>query len=783
MWPTQRLRSLTTGLLIGIGAGLLTYAHVFDRLEASTKDLRFRMRGQRFAAPGIVTIGVQDKCMEREHCGPLPWSRRMWAEAVRKLKLEGARVIAFDIFFADASPDSEADAEFARAIRDAGNVVLPVFSPEGLQIDNQRGGAFRIGSFKGNVEALQREAAAVGHINILRDADGICRVIPVALDGDSGRVWHLSVVGASQYLGPGAAPVIARGQLILGTRRFDLAGGSQLPINFYGLGKDNPTATFLPFHALMEDRFAPGLFRDKLVVIGQAAPGLKNADIVTTPFGEAYGLNVQAETMTTLLSGIGVRMWGSLQVVAFLAFIGTLSGVALGGKRLYWTLSGLPLLLLGVMFFALMILAVRSTMIPLVPAVVVVLVTFVVSLGLGHFSHSREAQRYQKALEKLQAAEQYINEMFSPRAGERQTPRVPGAETVATQRRIASATPTVVLNSVGGALGAAGGYIYLRRGDKFTLAASYGPVQPPGRAEEASFYQQLAEYHARENRPLAASDPSAPDFVKRNESRGSFLSVRLALGEELVGFVTFYGPARTGLLDHGRFTAQELTLVITMTPHVLVALENARLHSDMQDLWLQSTRALVQTIEAKDPYTRGHSERAATYGALAARNLGLNDAECEIVTMTGVLHDIGKIGISEGILMKPGRLTDEEFAVIKTHPDRGVDIIQPMVKLDFLLGGIKHHHERFDGRGYPDGLKGAQIPLVARILGVADTFDAMTTDRPYRKRFTYQQVTELLISEKASQFDPEVTDAFAGAVTEEDFIVCRRAQEEVPEIH
>jgi len=172
-----------------------------------------------------------------------------------------------------------------------------------------------------------------------------------------------------------------------------------------------------------------------------------------------------------------------------------------------------------------------------------------------------------------------------------------------------------------------------------------------------------------------------------------------------------------------------------------------------------AVRALVAAIEAKDEYTRGHSERVTEYALTMARHFDLKDDRINTLELAGFLHDIGKIAVPESILHKPGRLTDEEFEVIKQHPRTGHDILRQMEGTEALAEVVLHHHERWDGKGYPEGLTGSDIPLLSRLLAVADTFDAMGSKRPYRDRIVQSAVLDEIKRNAGSQFDPEVAEA------------------------
>lgn len=171
--------------------------------------------------------------------------------------------------------------------------------------------------------------------------------------------------------------------------------------------------------------------------------------------------------------------------------------------------------------------------------------------------------------------------------------------------------------------------------------------------------------------------------------------------------------------------------------------------------------SLAQAIETKDQYTRGHSERVARYSRMLAKALSLSETDQEFIWRGGLLHDIGKIGISEVILHKPGPLNEEEMIHIRTHPQKGYEICSPLKSLSPSLTVIKNHHERFDGCGHPDGLECDKIPLMARIASIADSFDAMTTDRPYRKAMKIEEALKIFDREIGNgQWDPQLVTEF-----------------------
>ncbi|MCM2256647.1 MAG: HD domain-containing protein [Vicinamibacteria bacterium] len=202
----------------------------------------------------------------------------------------------------------------------------------------------------------------------------------------------------------------------------------------------------------------------------------------------------------------------------------------------------------------------------------------------------------------------------------------------------------------------------------------------------------------------------------------------------------------------------------TMGAEIQKSIEQIREAAETnRELFMGSIRMLANAIDEKDPYTRGHSERVAFYSAITAKYLGMPPDEVDRVHLSGIIHDVGKIGIEDKILRKPAALTDEEFEIMKQHPTKGLHILEAVPRLKEIAGAGLMHHENYDGSGYPDGLKGEDIPLLGRIVSVADAFDAMTTDRPYSKAMTFETAVARLRHLAGKKFDDKCVTAFEAA--------------------
>ena len=237
--------------------------------------------------------------------------------------------------------------------------------------------------------------------------------------------------------------------------------------------------------------------------------------------------------------------------------------------------------------------------------------------------------------------------------------------------------------------------------------------------------------------------------------------------------------AGAGERDRGDISSIDVKMLEAAAGFTSVVLENAALYEDQRAMFLGTLQALTATIDAKDPYTSGHSERVAYLSAEIARQFGMHEDRIERVRIAGLVHDIGKIGVPESVLCKPGRLTDEEFGIIKLHPEIGHTILRDIPHLDDILPGVLHHHERFDGRGYPHRLEGQDIPMVARIIGLADAFDAMSSSRTYRAAMPRDRVLTEIEQGSGTQFDPAIAKRFLEIdLADYDAMVARHAVEQ-----
>jgi putative nucleotidyltransferase with HDIG domain len=247
-------------------------------------------------------------------------------------------------------------------------------------------------------------------------------------------------------------------------------------------------------------------------------------------------------------------------------------------------------------------------------------------------------------------------------------------------------------------------------------------------------------------------------FGKSDHRKLSVMIAPLSNKERTLGAVSIVFEQ-----DEDFIRQQTLKLLYILSSFFSLSLENAYLFEDLKKSYFDTIRAVANSVEARDAYTRGHSNRVAEISKIIAAEMGWGRRDLEMIDWGGVLHDLGKVGISDSILNKPGKLTDEEFAIMKSHPSIGGQIIGGIAFLEPLMPYIAQHHERYDGRGYPAGFKGEEIAIQGRLLAIADTYDAMTSDRPYRKGLAAQIAYDEILKCTGSQFDPVLVRAFEKA--------------------
>jgi HD-GYP domain-containing protein (c-di-GMP phosphodiesterase class II) len=280
----------------------------------------------------------------------------------------------------------------------------------------------------------------------------------------------------------------------------------------------------------------------------------------------------------------------------------------------------------------------------------------------------------------------------------------------------------------------------------------------------------IAGWVAEKGEALIVNDvQSDRRFFKAADERSSFatksiLCVPVKSKEKILGVLEALNK------KHGVFDEEDKQALMALANQVAIAIENANLYQELMETFYATTEALAETIEKRDPYTGGHTKRVLNYSYAIGTALRLSTRELEDLKLAAILHDVGKIGVSDKILLKEGKLDPEELESMQLHPKYGAEILIHIKKLKDVIPSVRSHHEKIDGSGYPDKLKGEDIPIVAKIIAVADAFDAMTTDRPYRKAMSNKEAFEELRRYAGIQFDKDVVHAFMNVKSERETI-------------
>ncbi len=771
------------------------------RAEAILYDLRLRSR--RVPPPGRQVAMVCVCKEDEDELGPLPWPRGRYAELVRRLARAGVKAIAFDMYFDQPdAKDPAGDREFAQAIRDAGMAYLSEFcrgrmsapAPLWRWLTGRPAPQVYMGPVERNIEPLRAAAAGVGHINVMNDEEDslVRRLIGLVAAPGAPALFPTSLLAALRALGVSSEPRVEGREIRAGVVRIPLDSLNCIPVNYLRFDRDvyvrQPDApAFVHQQGLRKPiilysarevlgdpsrpacREAMQELRGKAVIVGATVQG-SELDVHSTPMGRQFGVFVQAAFMHSVLNGRLIRIpaeattliWLAVYslVLGFLAFsirvrgsaytlvVGAVAGMLAAGVALIW--------------LSIMLYNQRGLMIHIAPfvALLAMQVTAGLSFNLSRARRETEAKKHEvdvliRVGEAASGAEAESFDSPSSAAlteGRRMTASLTAKPGAAGRR---------ILESLAGSLSCRGAALYAldSASGRLRLAAVTGLEHVKRAAALQRFSDTLnAQLQAAPRPILIENAPQAAGESADALGAEAVLAAPIRLRGEVIGAIHIYDRLDGSAVVP--FSDEDRRLLDAAAQQTAVALDNERLYAEMHEIFIDYIRSMAAAIDARDRYTHGHSQRVALFSVGLARQLGLQGADIELVELAATVHDVGKIGVPEHILNKPGKLTEEEFAQIQAHVTKGADIISEMAKLRALVPGVRHHHERFDGQGYPDQLAGQDIPLMARIISVADAFDAMISDRVYRPGMPREKAIEELRRSAGRHFDPAITDAF-----------------------
>ena len=654
---------ILSGLIIGVIVALLYYANFFEKLEAISMDFRFQFRQNPPLSKDLVVVGISKECID--HIGGYPISRNIYAKVIDYISNAGAKSIAFDIFFDLPSTEKSADSNLAASIESSSLVTLPIFSAQKVEtlpvIDNM----FHTKIMRQNLDTLTKASSRQGHINILPGSDGKIRFVPAVFQYNNDYVFPMAMEAYLQFKGiPHDNVIVNQNELHINGQKVHLTSKKALLVNYFNpanaidfLHLEMPGEkfangiNFFYFKDILKGSVSPTYFKDKLVLIGQTCHGFSNSDEYITPFDVMFGAFIQASVINSFLTDNFVYRLEPLKVILLIIGFSLLVGFLF--SVLSFSKTGIAC---GAIFIIGYIISfcffnTKGLIIETIPITVATLINF--SLHL--------IKRFQYAFKVILAKEVELGIISS--AGEK----------LLDIYRV-SDTPEMVISNITDSITVDTCLLYIcesnhNNKNDVTLKAekSYNYSEKNIKDELIEMMKQLNKEIRINKDPILINDfnelAQSNDFIDTDIQ--SLLIVPLIVHQEIIGIVCLCNKWNTYKKTPENFSNEDLKLLKSLLMQSAISLENYLLYNNMQELLMNSIKALVAAIEAKDQYTAGHSERVTAIAVLIGQEMGLAPKIMENLRVSAILHDVGKIGISEKILCSKERLTDEEFAVIK----------------------------------------------------------------------------------------------------------------------
>jgi HD-GYP domain-containing protein (c-di-GMP phosphodiesterase class II)/CHASE2 domain-containing sensor protein len=802
--------------VFGYAIGLKQYIALkpFLSMDLRIGDLLHRAfaGGVPAARPPRICIVGKTQEGSPEDMGPAE-VRQAHAKVIRDLSSMGAGVIALDF---DLIGDQPGDDGLTEAIRQSGRVVLgrrgmmqdpiPMMDMQegasagptmSLALSSGRAERWSDGAYRMPMRpmnpALEKAAKGAGHVNLLYDPDLIARRVPAAIGDtrDSRLYVPLAVAALMAFENRSASDIyMGRDHLRFGDPKLAIPLGvdGAIPVNFHPVrrmvdmrpyslrgqtgsslaGKDAPPIQFYSYSDVLNNEIPRDAFAGAIVFVSS----LGQNGMYVTPVGSQYPVVAQAMllhsiTTRSLLTPVK-PIWTVLAMLAASAFIAMLCfGISFHGSSVKVVLGGMLMLAIGVAAVLLGVGLLRHAgwILETTPFLLVFGLNVACGVAANAARMSEEADRRNREMELLLVAGKRHLTEFSLQ----ETPGdsvIPGSDVMARSESLSKRTPDVVAETFWQTLPCEGCVLFVLSDQSalsFSRAVCHGFKQEISREEAEALSVRFAWETLKEGRSIVRSrrgNAWLPAYAP--ESLRSMMAVPIVARGQPMAVAVLINKVATVSSPEKEFTEDDLRLTAALRYQAAALLENAQRYQHEYDMFDGFARALAKAVDYRDRYTHGHSDRVARLCVGIAEEIGLSKEEVEVVQRAAILHDLGKIGVSDIVLNKPGRLTSEEFALIRAHAANGYDILSATPSFEALLPGIRHHHERYDGMGYPDGLAGNDIPLLARIIAAADAFDAMTSNRPYRRALPFARACQELVAGSGTQFDPKIVQALLG---------------------
>lgn len=786
----QNFHGFLWGLTVTAIISLLSFTGIFDKPEKILYDWRLRNNTikKRLDVPKIAIIGITDEDMQL--FGHLPWPRSRYAELVDYLKKGGARVIAFDMFFdLQDSENRENDTALSEAAVKAGMTIFPIWSPTVNLFRTRPTNGIYKGKISENIKLISDSTKRTGHLNVFYDSDGVARRVPLQISSADGQKRFLPLALAAFLESKGIEQEIEFCQENLyriGELTIPLDKNSCLPINYIDfekyiflyqkntapwldkIGEEKPLTlySFSDVSLQNENRLPADHFKDKLVLFGVTSTGSEQ-DIHITPFERKFGIFLHANILYNLLTENFIRVPQTYTIISIIVGVTMLLSILIFRIRIrgstYSLLAGglLFLFLLSgiIAFTGLLLFQKANIMIEMMPFITMLLMNTGACLAVNISVANKESALRELELNMLLEVGEITTSTHEP--DEYSLQRFQEDVKITSALTVSSTLPSGFLDPIKKITRCEIVALYTLDQDTqcFKLSTSTGLHET--REELDRIANVVNTWILSDEKPVWIDDLSIhPDLSLLQTAIRSIFCIPVFLKGEIIGALFLCNKPTSAFSPLAKFTSEELRLLSSFTHQIAIAIENHQLNNSIHSIFLDYIKSISTALDARDHYTHGHSKRVAKYSVGIGRELGLTPGELEFVELSSTIHDIGKIGISGDILNKPGRLSDKEFEIIQSHPHKGSKILEPMSRLSILMPGVRSHHERYDGKGYPDGLKGDEIHLIARIISIADAYDAMTSDRVYRKGLSREIACQEIEKGAGSQFDPKLAAIF-----------------------
>ncbi|MCM8772697.1 MAG: CHASE2 domain-containing protein [Candidatus Omnitrophica bacterium] len=693
----------------------------FEKLEFLLYDWRLKKSTLKEDLP-IVVIGITED-FERE-IGEV-FSRKHYSEILKILKEENPEIVIFDIFFPVFTGNKE-DIEFCESIKDNKKVILPVFSP--IKLSKREGEIYIVQSIRGSASEFEKSALSVGHINTFPDRDQVVRKFPAFIKYEN-RIYL--------QIGLEASRIINKNSFNLYIPPLDKDGCFYVRFISPEIMKNY----FISFSDVLKKKYKDTFFDKKIVIIGQTIVGAKNADLIPTPLGTQFGVFVQASAIGTIMSKKYIKhvpVFLYLFIYAlFLSSIFWQSKILLNTSYTFG-FSGL------ILYFSLIFMKRYGIFFDVVPFIFFSIFYYFSFIIYSLFLTIKKLFQKEIILNVVKETEKEFAEILNPIEAFRKEEILFlgfGSDSLIEK------TPSIVLKTILISSGIEDGCFISVSNKRIEFLAKCGE-----KFENLNIEELIKDIES----PKIINRFNGPSEIK------NMAIIPVLLFPDFKVYGIFINKKPTAFSKTSKFTVEDINLIETLSVQGIVAIQNSKLNLILRNTQLETIIRLAMAIEYRDRETGGHIQRVSDYAYLIAKNLGFKENECLLIKNAMPLHDLGKIGIPDYILLKPEKLTEEERKIVEKHPIIGAKMLEGSNSIVLKAAEIiaLYHHEKYDGTGYPLKLSGNEIPIYGRIATLSDVFDALTSKRIYKKEVSLSEAFEIINEEKGKTFDPKLVDIF-----------------------